>query len=67
MNKQQLEAEVVRLQGEILRRDRIIRVCYYRVQQIRDVRQAKLLEEMQEWAPQSPWVKLRTYSEKGAL
>lgn len=57
MNKAELEAEVVRLQREILRRDRIIRVCYYRVQQIRDMKQQHLLEEMAEWAPTPQYMK----------
>lgn len=64
MNKAELEAELEKMKRQILRRDRLLRVCYYRVQQIRDCKQQKLLEEMVEWAPQSPWVKLRTYSGK---
>ena len=56
MNKIELEAEIERLRCEILRRDRIIRTCYYRVRQIRDNKQQRLLEEMQEWAPTAEWM-----------
>lgn len=66
MNKAELEKEVERLKGEILRRDRIIRTCYYRVRQIRDSKQMALLEAMQEWAPAAPWVSSRVYNPKGA-
>jgi len=51
MNKTELEAEVERLRVAVLRRDRLLRTCYYRVRQIRDAGQGKLLAEMAEWAP----------------
>jgi hypothetical protein len=57
MNKAELEAEVERLKVQILRRDRLLRTAYYRVQQIRDLKQQKLLEEMAEWAPPPQYMK----------
>lgn len=56
-----------RLRGQILRRDRILNKCYYRVQQVRDNGHDKLLEQMKEWAPKMPAsMRPRVYS-KGVM
>jgi len=65
MTKVELQAEIERLQREILRRDRLLRTAYYRVRQIRDNKQQALLEAMQEWAPTAREMQPWAYS-KGA-
>lgn len=51
MNKAELERLVEELKGQILMRDRLLRSCYYGLQQLHGARFDRLRKDMALWAP----------------
>jgi len=51
MTKAELEVEVTRLMSEVSARDRLLRMCWYRVRQLRGPNEDKFISELDPWRP----------------